>query len=258
MLYDIEFLTDISGKRIAAFGFYAGFAGAAMALLAWAHQVSHPGTALPSIPRYPSKSAVVSAVRDALSSSLHHNAGQPPRILVVGALGRCGSGAVGLCLEAGLPASSIVKWDFAETARGGPFTEIAAADVFINCVYVSEKIPPFITLDSLSEPGRRLRVACDVSCDPTSPFNPVPIYTEISTFLKPTIPVRVSGDGPELTMISIDHMPSLVAREASEAFSDLALPSFKLLDRRHEEGVWVRAQKLYEKKIAQLLSHDER
>ena len=253
-LYDIEFLTDPSGKRVAAFGYYAGYAGAAIALMAWAHQLAHPETPLPSIPKYPSQSAVVSAVKTALSSAVsNHHANEPPRVLIIGALGRCGSGAVDLCTAVGIPSSSILKWDMAETAPGGPFSQIASSDIFINCVYLAgTPTPPFVTCESLSKPGRRLRVACDVSCDPTDPHNPVPIYHEITTFPKPTVPVKVDGDGPPLTMISIDHLPSLVAREASNAFSELLLPSLKVLNRRNEEGVWVRAEKLFKDKVAEL------
>ena len=69
-LYDIEFLTDPSGKRVAAFGYYAGYAGAAIALLAWAHQLAHPEIPLPSIPKYPSQSAVVHSVKTTVSSAI--------------------------------------------------------------------------------------------------------------------------------------------------------------------------------------------
>lgn len=252
-LYDIEFLTDPSGKRVAAFGYYAGYAGAAIALLAWAHQLAHPETPLPAIPKYPSQSAVVHSVKIALSSAISSHHAEPPRALIVGVLGRCGRGAVDLCTAAGIPDSSIVKWDMAETARGGPFPEIPEADIFINCVYLAgTPTPPFVTLESLSKSGRELRVACDVSCDPTDPHNPVPIYQEISTFPKPTVPVKVDGEGPPLTMVSIDHLPSLVAREASNAFSELLLPSLKVLDRRNEEGVWVRAEELFNDMVAKL------
>ena len=37
-LYDLEFLNDASGRRVAAFGFHAGFAGAAAGALALAAQ----------------------------------------------------------------------------------------------------------------------------------------------------------------------------------------------------------------------------
>ena len=141
----------------------------------------------------------------------------------------------------------------AETAPGGPFFEIASADIFINCVYLAgTPTPPFVTLESLSKSGRQLRVACNVSCDPTDPHNPVPIYHEITTFPNPTVPVKVDGDGPPLIVVSIDHLPSLVAREASNAFSELLLPSLKVLNRRNEEGVWTRAEKLFKDKVAEL------
>lgn len=134
----------------------------------------------------------------------------------------------------------------AETSRGGPFPEIVAADVFVNCIYLTTPIPPFVTRESLSLPGRKLRVACDVSCDPTDPNNPVPLYTSLTSFIKPTSPVDgVSGDGPELTITAINHLPSLVAREASDDFSNLLLPSLKTLDVRGEEGVWLRAEKTF-------------
>lgn len=47
-----------------------------------------------------------------------------PRVLVIGALGRCGKGAVDLCLKVGISAENVLKWDMAETAKGGPFIEI--------------------------------------------------------------------------------------------------------------------------------------
>ncbi len=196
---------------------------------------------------------LVSAVQEAVRSAMPRNEQQqPPRVLVMGALGRYGTGAVDLCRAAGVPSSHILDWDVAETAKGGPFWEISTADVFINCIYLTKPIPPFVTLDSLAEPGRRLRVACDVSCDPDNPNNPMPIYRDNSTFIQPSFPLEVAGDGPPLPMVSIDHLPSLLPREASEAFSQKLLPTLKTLDRRHEEGVWQRAEQLFHAKVQEL------
>jgi hypothetical protein len=39
-LLDLEFLQDDKGRRVAAFGYYAGFAGAALALKNWAWQLT--------------------------------------------------------------------------------------------------------------------------------------------------------------------------------------------------------------------------
>lgn len=176
-----------------------------------------------------------------------------PRVIVIGARGRCGTGAVNFCQQAGIPDSQIIQWDIAETAPGGPFPEINASDIFINCIYLgATKIPPFVTRESLSMPDRRLRVICDVSCDPNSENNPVPVYTKYSTFEKPTLPVIVDKGGPSLTMVSIDHLPSLVAREASDEFGHLLLPSLKTLHRRDQEGVWTRAQAVFQQKASEI------
>lgn len=66
-----------------------------------------------------------------------------------------------------------------------------AADIFINCIYLTHKIPDFVNVQSLGTPDRKLSVVVDVSCDTTNPNNPIPIYNENTTFAKPTIPVEV-------------------------------------------------------------------
>lgn len=71
-----------------------------------------------------------------------------------------------------MPTDQILKWDLAETAKGGPFKEITESDIFVNCIYLSSKIPHFVDLDSLKVPGRQLSVVCDVSADTTNPYNP--------------------------------------------------------------------------------------
>lgn len=254
-LYDIEFLTNDNGRRVAAFGYWAGYAGAAIALMSWSHQLLHPGTPQSPVPFYPSAVDMVSDIKTSVSDALEANGGLFPRIIVIGALGRCGTGAIELCMAAGVPEASILKWDMAETTAGGPFAEISASDIFINCVYLGAAvIPPFVTLESLSKPGRRLRVICDVSCDPDNEHNPIPIYTEYTTFADPAVTIPVHGDGPELRLVSIDQLPSLVAREASDEFSRLLLPSLLTLNHREQEGVWTRAEELFKKKVQELPS----
>lgn len=251
-LYDIEFLTDEAGCRVAAFGYWAGYAGAAIALIAWAHQLHRPGTPLGPVPLYDSASSLVDHVRGRVLAA-RGESGPHPNIIVIGALGRCGLGAADFCKAAGIPETSILKWDMAETSKGGPFKEVADSDIFINCVYVgSTMVPPFVTLESLSKPGRRLRVIADVSLDPNNANNPVPVYSSYTNFNEPTLPVPVGGDGPELTVVGIDHLPTLVAREASDEFSNLLLPSLLALNCRESEGVWTRAESLYQEKVKEL------
>jgi saccharopine dehydrogenase (NAD+, L-lysine forming) len=93
-LYDLEFLTDASGRRVAAFGFHAGFAGAAAGLLAVASRKK--GESLGALTPYANEAAMVEDVQAKLGG------GKGIRALVIGALGRCGRGAVDLLRKAGL------------------------------------------------------------------------------------------------------------------------------------------------------------
>jgi saccharopine dehydrogenase (NAD+, L-lysine-forming) len=141
----------------------------------------------------------------------------------------------------------------AETSRGGPFSEIVDVDVLLNCVYLgAHRIPPFTTLESLSTPERRLRVICDVSCDPDNKNNPIPVYSGYSSFDSPTIPASGTLYGPELRIIVIDHPPTIIAREASDKYTGLLLPSLLKLRDREKEGVWTRVEQTYRKRVAEL------
>lgn len=94
-LYDLEFLQDDKGRRVAAFGFHAGFAGAAVAALTCAAQKR--GQKLGMLEPYPNEGALVADVKQRLGGS-----GKGLRALVIGALGRCGRGAVDLLRKIGL------------------------------------------------------------------------------------------------------------------------------------------------------------
>lgn len=255
-LYDLEFLQDERGRRVAAFGYYAGFAGAALAIEIWAWGVTHPnGEKYPAVKPYPNETALISHVKESIAAAAAINPTAEPQVIIIGALGRCGSGAVDLCTKVGLSAEKILKWDMAETAKGGPFEEIPQSDIFINCIYLMGKIPPFVTLDSINaaeEKGeRKLKVICDVACDPNSPFNPVPVYEVWTTFDEPTVDVKgVKGDRVEV--ISIDHLPTLLPRESSESFSEQLLPSLLALKDRNTARVWTDAKKLFETKYGEL------
>lgn len=111
----------------------------------------------------------------------------------MGALGRCGSGACDFFELAGLSKQNILRWDMKETAKGGPFPELLDVDIFVNCIYLSNPIPPFLNMELLnSRPEGKLRldVVVDVSCDTTNPYNPIPIYKVNTTFDDPVHEVQ--------------------------------------------------------------------
>ncbi|QKX56927.1 uncharacterized protein TRUGW13939_04035 [Talaromyces rugulosus] len=255
VLLDLEFLTDEVGRRVAAFGYSAGYAGSALAIKTWAWQLTEgKGQPLPSEKPYPNEASLIESVKKVLETG-KQKAGRSPKVLVIGALGRCGSGAVQFAKDVGIPDSDIIKWDLEETKKGGPFKEIVQdADIFINCIYLSAKIPPFINSESLASPDRTLSVVCDVSADTTNPNNPVPIYDITTTFDKPTVPVNipVGNAALPLDVISIDHLPSLLPRESSEMFSEALLPSLLQLKDRRDARVWKQAEDLFQQHVATL------
>ena len=58
---------------------------------------------------------------------------------------------------------------------------------------------------------------------------------------------------PSLSVISIDHLPTLLPREASEQFSSDLLPSLMTFPERHNTRVWTDAEKLYKEKLSEAI-----
>lgn len=248
VLYDLEFLQDENGRRVAAFGFYAGFAGAALGVWDWALRNS-TGKPLGPVKPFKNENELVNTIK----KDLDKVAGKKmPTAMVIGALGRSGKGAVDCFRKLGLPESSIRQWDINETKRGGPYDEILESDVFVNCIYLTKKIAPFLTVDQINATTqRRLSVIVDVSADFTNPNNPVPVVNQGSTFPEPTY-LAEGVKGSAIDVIGIDHLPTLLPREASESFSRDLLPSMLELKRRDAARVWVNAKKLFEHHVARL------
>lgn len=63
--------------------------------------------------------------------------------------------------------------------------------------------------------------------------------------------VTNSPENPPLEVISIDHLPTLLPREASEQFSADLLPSLLEFPDREHARVWADAKKLFEEKMAE-------
>ena len=238
-LYDLENLTDETGRRVAAFGYWAGFAGAALGLKLWAGQDDGKTPPLGPLSAYANKASMFVDVEEALG-------GRAPNALITGALGRCGKGASDMLEAVG---AKVTKWDMAETASGGPFPEILQHDIFVNAVLAAPGIPIFVPANAPEAPDRRLTSIADVSCDPGSAYNPIPIYDRSTTFDDPI--VSITTEGAPLAVMAIDHLPSLLPIESSEDFSAQLLPSLMTLDRA-DQGVWARAKADFDAAMARL------
>jgi saccharopine dehydrogenase (NAD+, L-lysine-forming) len=237
-LLDLEYLTNDTGRRVAAFGYWAGFAGAAVSLKCWAAQ--QRGALAGPVSPYPN----ADTLKDALATDLK-SAGSPPKTaLIIGALGRVGTGAADLCKAMDI---NVTAWDMAETASGGPFPEILQHDLFFNCILAGPTTPAFIRPDAPTSP-RKLRVIGDIACDPDSDYNPVQVYDRATTWAEPALRVH---DAPPLDVMAIDNLPSMLPLESSEDFAGQLLPT--LLDLSEDKnGTWKRAKSTFGAHIAQL------
>ncbi len=231
-LYDLEYLTDKDGRRVAAFGYWAGYAGAAVALKCWIAQ--RQGGICGPVGTYGSAEQLLVDLQAGLAELGAH----PPSALVIGALGRVGTGASDLCTAMEVP---VTGWDLAETAHGGPFPEVLEHEILLNCILARPGAPVFVPADTGSTP-RRLSVIGDIACDPTSDFSPIKVYDRTTTWDAPALRVH---DDPPLDVTAIDNLPSLLPVESSEDFAGQLLPSLMALDDL-EGGVWKRAQAHFE------------
>ncbi|MGI1662391.1 saccharopine dehydrogenase [Palleronia sp. KMU-117] len=237
-LYDLEYLVDDTGRRVAAFGYWAGFAGAAVAAKCWIAQ-RQGGVAGP-VGAYPTSEAMLTELRAEIAPHLSAS----PDAIVIGALGRVGTGASDLCAAIGIP---VTKWDMAETAHGGPFPEVLSHTIFLNCILARPGTPVFVPRDA-PVAARRLRVIGDIACDPTSDFSPIKVYDRVTTWDAPALRVH---DDPPLDVTAIDNLPSMLPRESSLDFAGQLLPSLLALGDL-EAGVWGRAKAEFDRHIATL------
>ncbi len=222
-LLDLEYLVDDSGRRLAAFGFWAGYLGAALAVLQHRGRLAAPLTPT-------SKEELDEALRPAAGD-------EEFTALVIGALGRSGRGARLAFHEAGVEPTA---WDLAET-RDLDRRGLLAHDVLVNAVLATTPVPPFLRDQDLDDPARRLRTLCDVTVDVGSPLNVLPVYDRTTDWDEP---VRRLRKEPPLDLIAIDNLPSLLPRESSTDFSAALLhqllefetggPWGRCLDRFHQ------------------------
>lgn len=214
-LLDVEYLT-VDGRRVVAFGFWAGYVGAALAVLR--HRGDLAG-------------AVSPMARPDLDERLRASGEgrEPERALVIGSRGRSGRGAVEALEVAGC---AVTRWDRADTQQLDK-DALLAHDILVNCVVSTQPREPFVATADLDVP-RRLRTVGDVTCDVTSDANLLPFNTAITTWEEPVR--RFGSEGNPLEVVAIDNLPSLLPRESSESFSAELAPL--LPDLADRQGPW--------------------
>ncbi len=233
-LYDLEYLVDANGRRVAAFGYWAGYAGAAVALKCWSAQ--QRGGLCGPVTRYDGKAELLADL-EAEFAGLGR-----PRAIIIGALGRVGTGAADCLTALGV---AVTKWDMAETASGGPFPEVLQHEIFLNCILARPGCPVFVPASAKTD-ARALTVIGDIACDPTSDFSPIKVYDRATDWDAPAL--RVASQ-PPLDVTAIDNLPSMLPVESSQDYAGQLLPSLLTLGAL-DQGVWGRAKTEFDRHVA--------
>lgn len=267
-LIDYEVLTDERGKRLIAFGKFAGMVGA------------HNG-----IMTYGKRTGLFNLVRmkDCLDYAearhVYKRMKWPAMKVVLTGTGRVGRGAALVLRDMGLREVApddflsnrydeavftvLACADYAARKDGKPFRKqdfyenpaayksifgpyAAAADVMINGIYWDNEAPAFFTKEEMQAADFNIQVIADVTCD-IAPVSSIP-----STLRPSTIPEPVFGFDPStgsetapyqphaVDMMTIDNLPNELPRDASKAFGqqfmdhilpELLKPDSKVIER---------------------------
>ena len=247
-IIDYEVLTDDSGKRLIAFGKFAGMVGAHNGLLGYGLR-----TGTFTLPR-------LYALKDySVARALYKDIKFPPiRVLVSGG-GRVSSGAVEVIQDAGFQRVSIDDFltqtydhpvfirihpmDYVERMDGQPFEKkdyykdpsvyrstfarfFDKTDLFINGIFYDARAPRFFELKDMSSPNFNIKVIADVSCD-LMPYSSVPstiratkIPEPFFGFDKTTHQEVAPFEDNTVTMMTIDNLPNELPRDASTFFGE--------------------------------------
>jgi len=267
-LIDYEVLTNAKGRRLIAFGVFAGMVGAHNGLMTFGNR-----TGQFQLPRMNSFFDYAEAVAH------YQTMDWPPIKIVLTGTGRVGKGAAKVLTDMGIkrvePADFLKqnhkqavftqlqcrhyawrksdhgfdKQEFYESpdryeSRFQPYFQ--KADLMINGIYWDNRAPAFFTVDDMQQSDFNLQVVADVTCD-IAPVSSIP-----STLFASTIADPVFGFDPKtgkavepylahaVDMMTVDNLPNELPRDASTSFGEqflehilpeLLKPKSSILDR---------------------------
>lgn len=247
-IIDYEVLTDDKGKRLIAFGKFAGMVGTHNGLLAYGLRTN---TFI--MPR-------LYELKDySVAKELYKKIKLPPLRVIISGGGRVSSGAVEVIQDAGFKRVSIEDFlkkefnypifirihpiDYVERIDGQPFDKndyyrdpsvyrstfsrfFDKTDLFINGIFYDARAPRFFELNDMTHPDFNIKVIADVSCD-LMPYSSVPCTIRASKIAEPffgfdkTTHQEVAPfEENAVTMMTIDNLPNELPRDASAFFGD--------------------------------------
>lgn len=245
-LVDYEVLTDEQGKRLIAFGRFAGMVGAHNGILAFGRR-----TGKFSLKR----------MKDCLdyadAKMIYQQLSLPPIKVVLTGTGRVGRGADAVLHDMGIRKVSPQEFleevfteavytqldprHYAARKDGKAFNKndfyqhpenyksifepfYRVADVMINGIYWDKKAPAFFTKEEMRRDDFNIQVIADVTCD-IAPVSSIPSTLRPSTIADPIYGYDPKTEAETLPyqhhaidVMAIDNLPNELPRDASKAF----------------------------------------
>lgn len=247
-LLDYEVLKDERGRRLIAFGKFAGMVGAHNGIMTYGSR-----TGLYSLDRMKDFHDYAAAVEAYKSMQL------PPLRIVLTGTGRVGQGAALVLDDMGIKKVSpkeylennfeypvytqLVCEDYARRKDGTPFDKktfynhpnlfessfepySVISDVMINGIYWDNHAPAFFTLEDMRGDQFNIQVIADVTCD-IAPVASIPSTIKASTIADPVFGFNPHTESEEepyqeevIDMMTIDNLPNELPRDASKSFGE--------------------------------------
>ncbi len=259
-LIDYEVLTNSKGKRVIAFGKFAGMVGAHNAI--WTYGKRTQTFSLPRMKDIHDYKTAIDVYKKVDLSNL--------KIAITGT-GRVSNGAAQVLEDMGIekvrPIDYVTKtydhpvftqigiFYYAKRKDGKEFDDmnifynqpelfesdfhhfLPMSDIMINGIYWDNAAPAFFTVDQMSKDEFGIKVIADVTCD-IAPVSSIPSTLRASTIEDPVFgfdPTTGKETAPYqedcIDMMTIDNLPNEMPRDASTAFGDMfiehVLPQIK-------------------------------
>ncbi len=266
-LLDYEVLRDEEGKRVIAFGRFAGMVGAHNGVMAYGMR-----TGAFRLPRMKDCRDYAEAV------AIYKRTTFSPFKVVLTGTGRVANGAADVLRDMGIEQVSKEEFlgmsfdkpvftqleciDYAARKDGSPFEKqdfyqhpekfksifkpfTEAADIMINGIYWDNRAPAFFTKEDMKQADFRIKTIADVTCD-IAPVSSIPSTLFASTIADPIFGYNVNKEQQTepfqegvVDMMTIDNLPNELPRDASKAFGEqfIAHVIEELLEREHSNMI---------------------
>lgn len=246
-LIDYEYLTDTTGKRVIAFGRWAGIVGAHNGILTWGKRTK----------RFDLKP--MNQCKDFAEAQSYYKDLDLGNIkIVLTGTGRVANGSAEVLDKMNIKKVSAAEFligvfnepvycqltteELFEKESDGTFNDAfyqnpegyissfekytKVADVMINGIYWDNRAPALFSKEDMKEEGFNIEVIADITCD-IAPDASIPSTLFASTIAKPNFGYNVHTEKATepfmdhiVDMMTVDNLPNELPRDASEDFGN--------------------------------------